>query len=140
MANVDQYVYTDHQGTVLQLTPTLGNELPVLQKSLYIRKAGVALGQLTAKELIPDHELAMSITVNKEIQAVELDREQAIKYLRKEDVSLEGSYKGWALMRFKGMNLGWAKILPNRINNYYPKELRILKATDSQAKKTNEEE
>jgi len=29
-------------------------------------------------------------------------------------------------MTFQGFGLGWAKILPNRINNYYPKEQRIL--------------
>ena len=29
-------------------------------------------------------------------------------------------------MTYEGQPLGWAKLLPNRINNYYPKELRIL--------------
>ena len=29
-------------------------------------------------------------------------------------------------MMFEGRALGWAKLLPNRVNNYYPKELRIL--------------
>lgn len=135
----ENYVYTDHQGTVLQLTPMLAEDLPVLQKALYIRKAGVALGQLTPKELIPDHQLALSITVNKSLPGVELDYDQAIKYLRKEDVKLDDAGKGWTLMRYKGMNLGWAKVLPNRMNNYYPKELRILKAPGSQAASTEEE-
>jgi NOL1/NOP2/fmu family ribosome biogenesis protein len=31
-------------------------------------------------------------------------------------------------MRYNGLGLGWAKILPNRMNNYYPQEWRILKA------------
>jgi NOL1/NOP2/fmu family ribosome biogenesis protein len=26
-----------------------------------------------------------------------------------------------------GLPLGWINALPNRINNYYPKELRILR-------------
>jgi 16S rRNA C967 or C1407 C5-methylase (RsmB/RsmF family)/NOL1/NOP2/fmu family ribosome biogenesis protein len=136
---VEQYVYTDHQGTILQLTPTLAEDLPVLQKALYIRKAGVALGQLTAKELIPDHQLALSISVNKSLPGIELNYDQAIRYLRKEDVKLDDAGKGWTLMRYKGMNLGWAKVLPNRMNNYYPKELRILKAPGSQAAVTEEE-
>ncbi|NNU33163.1 hypothetical protein HK413_01390 [Mucilaginibacter sp. S1162] len=29
-------------------------------------------------------------------------------------------------MTYRGEALGWAKLLPNRVNNYYPKELRIL--------------
>jgi NOL1/NOP2/fmu family ribosome biogenesis protein len=35
--------------------------------------------------------------------------------------------KGWNLIRHCGLNLGWAKVLPNRLNNYYPGEWRILK-------------
>lgn len=133
ISNAPDFAFTDHQGTVLQLTPLLADELPVLQKALYIRKAGVAVGQLTAKELIPDHGLAMSTGIRHDLQAVELTREQAIKYLRKEDLTMDAPLKGWTLMRFGGMNLGWAKILSNRINNYYPKELRILKSPGSPA-------
>jgi NOL1/NOP2/fmu family ribosome biogenesis protein len=29
-------------------------------------------------------------------------------------------------MEYEGLALGWAKLLPNRINNYYPKEIRIM--------------
>jgi NOL1/NOP2/fmu family ribosome biogenesis protein len=54
--------------------------------------------------------------------------EDALHYLRREDLRLGEPLKGWALMRYRGMNLGWAKILPNRVNNYYPKEMRILKS------------
>jgi NOL1/NOP2/fmu family ribosome biogenesis protein len=35
--------------------------------------------------------------------------------------------KGWALATYKNTNLGWLKVLQNRINNYYPVEWRILK-------------
>jgi NOL1/NOP2/fmu family ribosome biogenesis protein len=34
--------------------------------------------------------------------------------------------KGWSLMNYEGQALGWAKLLANRINNYYPKEIRIF--------------
>ncbi|HAK31685.1 MAG TPA: tRNA and rRNA cytosine-C5-methylase, partial [Sphingobacterium sp.] len=33
--------------------------------------------------------------------------------------------QGWAIASFQGKPLGWMKVLTNRINNYYPKELRI---------------
>ncbi|WP_317038818.1 methyltransferase RsmF C-terminal domain-like protein [Sphingobacterium populi] len=42
------------------------------------------------------------------------------------DAGINDSGKiGWLLVRYQGVNLGWIKALPNRINNYYPKELRI---------------
>ncbi|MBL7733585.1 MAG: hypothetical protein JNM88_20615, partial [Chitinophagaceae bacterium] len=34
---------------------------------------------------------------------------------------------GWQTVSYNGHPLGWVNKLPNRINNYYPKELRILK-------------
>jgi len=30
-------------------------------------------------------------------------------------------------VQYGGLNLGWIKVLPGRINNYYPKEWRILR-------------
>lgn len=121
-------VFILHNGEAIILPPQLAADLPLLQKHLYIRKAGVKAGQLTPKELVPDHQLALSTIIAPGLQAVELTQEQALRYLRKEDLQLEASSKGWTLMRFGGMNLGWAKVLPNRVNNYYPKEMRILKA------------
>jgi NOL1/NOP2/fmu family ribosome biogenesis protein len=34
---------------------------------------------------------------------------------------------GWCLACFKGQALGWMKVLPNRVNNYFPAEYRIIK-------------
>ena len=80
-------------------------------------------------DLIPDHELAMSIYLNEDmVFQTELDYQQAIAYLRRENFDLSIIEKGWSLMTFEQQPLGWAKLLPNRYNNYYPKELRILNA------------
>ena len=35
--------------------------------------------------------------------------------------------KGWQLVTYVNRPLGWINVLPNRVNNYYPKEMRILK-------------
>ncbi|MGX5819703.1 methyltransferase RsmF C-terminal domain-like protein [Chitinophaga lutea] len=129
LAEKDVFAFTDHHGEAILLTPAMAADLAFLQKHLYIRKAGVKMGQLTAKELVPDHQLALSTAVAAGLPAVELDLENALRYLRKEDIRLDEATKGWTLMRFHGMNLGWAKVLPNRVNNYYPKEMRILKAS-----------
>lgn len=123
----DSYQYFPHQEEVLLLPPLLAAEMPLLQQQLYIRKAGVKAGQPGQKELIPDHQLAASMLVSENLPAVSLNLPQALQYLRKEDPGVETDVRGWALVRYEGMNLGWAKFLPNRMNNYYPKELRILK-------------
>jgi NOL1/NOP2/fmu family ribosome biogenesis protein len=58
--------------------------------------------------------------------STELTKEQAIQYLRRDNIDITVTGKGWSLMTYEGLALGWAKLLPNRINNYYPKEIRIM--------------
>ena len=96
-----------------------------LQSSLYIKKAGVLLGKLAHDELLPDHELALSCLLSPNINRIDLSKDQALRYLRKEEIKLESNAPGWAVLQFENRNLGWAKILPNRVNSYYPQEWRI---------------
>ena len=98
-----------------------------LASQLYIKKAGVSVGEIKGQDFIPAHELAVSYFPLDTFNKVDLDKEQALSYLRRADFNCTGQ-KGWSLMRYNGLGLGWAKILPNRINNYYPQEWRILKA------------
>jgi len=103
-------------------------DLAFLQSKLYLKKSGVRLGKLAGKDLVPDHQLALSLIVNTAINKIEVTTEQAISYLRKDELKLqEYQENGWALITFQNYALGWVKVLPNRINNYYPKDLRIIK-------------
>ena len=122
----DLLFFRHHEG-VYGLPRGLEGDLPYLQSFCYLKKAGVLMGQLAVKEFIPEHDLALSTLLPEGIPAIALTREQAIQYLRKEEIRLEGAHRGWALVQYEGQNLGWVKVLPNRVNNYYPKEWRILK-------------
>lgn len=103
------------------------SDIAILQKHLYLRKAGVTVGILKGKDIVPNHELAMSIIINSNLPRAALSKEEAIQYLQKKDIQLNNLSKGWSLATYSGVNLGWIKILPNRVNNYYPVEWRILK-------------
>lgn len=127
LKDAEGHMMMEHQGEVILLTPQTAEELPLLQKNLYLRKAGVKAGQLTTKELVPDHQLALSTCVAEDLPAISLTLDQALHYLRKDELQSGTDRKGWTLIRYNGMNLGWAKVLQNRMNNYYPKEMRILK-------------
>ena len=87
----------------------------------------MTLGLPSAKEFIPEHDLAMSTIIHPDVPAISLSREESLRYLRKEDIHPDTALRGWSLVQFAGHNLGWIKVLPNRSNNYYPKEWRILK-------------
>ena len=111
---------------VLAMPKELLNDLWEIQHSLYIKKAGIRIGNLIRDELIPAHDLAMSTIMSGMIPGVELSLTAALDYLRKKEFGTDEKIKGWTLVKYCGSNLGFIKILPGRINNYYPKELRIL--------------
>jgi NOL1/NOP2/sun family putative RNA methylase len=131
--DADRYYYFKVADDWLAIDRTHKENLSTLQQYLYIKKSGVRIGKLAGKELIPDHELALSLIINKEaFLQTELRKEQAIHYLRRDSITgLDINAKGWSLMNYEGQALGWAKLLPNRINNYYPKEMRIFSSPAS---------
>ncbi|WP_134090406.1 RNA methyltransferase [Olivibacter sp. XZL3] len=100
--------------------------IKALQNVLYLKKAGTNMGKLTKKELIPHHELALSNVISDQVDRIELPLDMARQYLRKAEIQPSASVKGWALAQYNGYALGWIKMLPNRTNNYYPKEWRIV--------------
>ncbi len=105
------------------------DDIALLQKQLYIKSAGTLLGNLKGTDIIPHMALALSTITGEQVVRTTFTREQAIQYLQKKDISLDirTVHKGWQLATYCGLPLGWMKVLPNRINNYYPVEWRILK-------------
>jgi NOL1/NOP2/fmu family ribosome biogenesis protein len=97
----------------------------LLQKFLYFRKTGLALGTPAAKEWIPAHDIALSIDRSASIKTVEVSANQALRFLRKDEIELPVNEKGWLLISYNGLGLGWVKCLGNRSNNYLPKHWRI---------------
>lgn len=97
----------------------------LLNKILYLRKTGLALGTPIVKEWLPAHDTALSIDRSRDINSIALNKEQALKFLKKEDFELPVNGKGWMLITYKGLGLGWIKMLGNRFNNYLPKHWRI---------------
>ncbi len=126
LKNADDFFFIKQNEEIIAMPLHLQNDLVAIQNSLYIKKAGVKMGTVIRNELIPHHELALSTIINDTIAAAEVDLQTALQYLRKQEIKIEPLIKGWALIKYQQMALGWVKILPNRINNYYPKEWRIL--------------
>jgi NOL1/NOP2/fmu family ribosome biogenesis protein len=118
---------------IYALPETLVESYSVVKKALNVQYAGVAIGEIMKERLVPDHALALSHLTSDLTAATELDMETAIRYLQKADIGLSTTTNGWQLVNFQSYNLGWINALANRVNNYYPKELRILKQQDHSA-------
>ena len=102
-------------------------DLKILAASLYIKKAGIEIGSVKGHDLVPAHELALAAFAVSVFPVIPLTREQALNYLRRKEIALTEAPKGWNMVGYEGIPLGWVKVLPNRVNNYYPAEWRILK-------------
>lgn len=123
----DGLSFFKHQEDIHAIPSNFISDITWLQKNLYVKKAGINSGCIKGKDFIPHHELALSCLLNEEIQKISFSKEEALEFLRKNDLIVSNNQKGWALAAFSGLGLGWMKILLNRINNYYPAAWRILK-------------
>ncbi|MFN0175925.1 MAG: methyltransferase RsmF C-terminal domain-like protein [Saprospiraceae bacterium] len=126
---VEARFFLTPSGEVLALPAVLEPDFLLLDKFLKTKWFGVNIGEFKGKDFIPSHALALSLWASPDLPAVDLSREQALLFLKKETFDPpSGAPLGWTLARYKGLNLGWLKILPNRLNNYLPQERRIRMA------------
>ena len=119
--------FIKHLSTVYAWPEQQVNNFNFLLRQLRVIYSGILAGELMRDKLVPAHALAMSNVVAESIPRVELDYEKSIQYLQRQELKIDSKEKGWQLISYNGHPLGWINALPNRINNYYPKELRILK-------------
>jgi len=125
--DVDNLVLLKNKNEVYAWPAALAYDMQLTLENLRLAYSGVKMGEILKDKLIPDHALAMSDLLSGNISRIELNYEQAISYLRKETPDLPRENTGWQIVCYQDHPLGWINILPGRINNYYPKELRILK-------------
>jgi len=117
--------YLSHQNSMIAIPILFESSILSILSHLYVKKLGLDLGAVKGKDFIPSHALAMSYWSNLPYANLEVDSQTALNYLRRADIQLDVNV-GWHLIKYQGIALGWAKLLPNRVNNYYPNEWRIL--------------
>lgn len=105
------------------------NVLNTLADWLRIISFGLPVAQFKKNDLLPEHTFALSVDRNPEIfETIELGLQEALQYQKKEEIKLTNPSKGWLLVTFQNIPLGFVKNLGNRANNYFPKEWRIRMA------------
>ena len=115
-------------GDILQALPAAHHDTwQILSGQLRIVSAGIRVGELKGKDILPAHSLALSTALDKTaFTCIEISWEEAVKYLKKETLVLPPEIeKGYVLVCYKGVPLGFVKHLGNRANNLYPQEWRI---------------
>lgn len=124
--DADRFTFFD-KNDIWYAFPSVGIEdFLTIQSSLRLVSAGICLGGFKGKDFIPDHSLALSTALNvSKFKTYNTDLHTAISYLRRETLSFPDLSKGYILLTYKNLPIGFVKNIGNRANNLYPNEWRI---------------
>jgi len=99
---------------------SIPKDLPPLQ-GVRVLRLGLQLGEGRGKIFSPDHALALSCPA---ARTWAVSRAEAAAYQAGEVLAVPESMKGYYVLTFGGLNLGWGKASGGQMKNHYPKGLR----------------
>ena len=112
--------------TVTAVPDHLAGDVASLRQSLHVISAGCAVGTLKGKILVPDADLALNIALAEDaFPRADVDRMTALQYLHRDAIALPDVPKGYVLVCYEGLPLGFVKNLGNRCNSLHPQSRRI---------------
>jgi len=101
-------------------------EISIIENNLKCLLSGIYLGEFKNYDYIPSAQAALSKEIDlNAIDTLEIDYATAVRYLKKENIQIASDKKGFLLLLYKGVSLGWVKNMGQRCNNLYPQEWRI---------------
>ena len=135
----DQF-FAQHNDRVFFLPKSKVSEAETLLQHLKIVNIGTGAATVKHEKLIPEHSLALSAKLDQQhFTNIPLSYDDAIRYLRKDPLTLTGFKKGFAIVTYENVPLGWVNVLDNRINNLHPSEWRIRMASPKNEEATSED-
>ena len=118
-------IYTDNN-LISAFRTKFSDKVEMLKSNLHIMHYGITLCEIKGRDLIPHTSLALSKSIQLEnVLQAEVELRDALLFLKKETISLSETEKGFVLIKYRNIPLGWVKNLGNRCNNLYPNEWRI---------------
>lgn len=97
-----------------------------LSERLTVIKSGTMIGEIKNDDLVPAHDLAMSVRQKRGAwPEYELSYDEAVSFLRLEMPPAASMPRGRVLVQYRGVPLGFANNLGSRLNNGYPQSWRI---------------
>ena len=125
LASFDRSRVVMKEGKIIALAAEAGL-YSYIEKNLPVIKSGTMIGEMKNGILIPAHDLAMSVKIREESwPGHTLTLKESLLYLRLEPPDASRMMAGRVLMKYRGVPLGFANNLGNRVNNGYPRPWRI---------------
>ena len=127
----EQFFFDFHGDSIQVLRKTYQSIYRQIADNLRIVSVGLSIGASKGKDFIPSAALALSIELRRDaFPTAALSYDDAIRFLKKEAIPLpEGTPKGFVLILWQDMPLGFVKNIESRANNLYPAEWRIRQTT-----------
>lgn len=129
----DMIVMQERNGCVWAMDKTTNDlYLHLESKGIKILSKGVEVCVVKGRDIVPSSSLVMNSCFSKTqdvFQTVDVSRNDALSYLRGETIGLEESVdRGFVIITYKNIPLGFVKNIGNRVNNLYPNSWRIKKS------------
>lgn len=130
----DNYLKVLHGDLVKGYRKEMYEAIRFVEENLKIVLSGIAVAEKKGMDYVPHADFALQGIVAEMvaqgklpqgISAVEVGREDALKFLAKEPLVLQDAPTGFVLLVYKGLGLGFVKNLGNRTNNLLPMARRI---------------
>ena len=92
-------------------------------KGCKVIRPGLHMGTNKKNRFEPAHELAMALHPDEVVQSYEVKDPRP--YFRGETVACSAGIKGWVLVTWQNLSIGWGKADRGILKNHYPKGLRV---------------
>ena len=93
---------------------------------LHPLRCGIVKGEMKGKDFVQSADWALSIDYDRNFcPETEVDKMTALHFLHKDSIVLPDAPKGYNLLTYRGLALGFVKNLGTRCNNLHPQSRRI---------------
>jgi len=115
----------DARGNIFAARPSHMEALGALAKATNLLVPGHPVGTSIKGKFKPGHGMALMANRPHTEEAIDLDLEEALRYLQRGDVYRDGLGNGRVVVQFENFALGHAKSGAGRLVSLYPKHWRV---------------
>ena len=129
LINATNFRFFVRQNRIQAIPAPFQDTCQLLSDRLRVLSAGVVLGEIKGKDILPSPALALSTYFRQEaFPSVELTWEESIRYLQKEALILPATVpNGYIVVKYRNTPLGFVKNIGSRANNLFPQGWRVRK-------------
>ncbi len=112
--------------TVIAMPQNIVPEVDTVGTVARTVRTGCTVGTMKGADLVPSTDLALCTALKEgAFETAEVPLETALKFLHRDAIVLPDAPKGYIILKYNGLPMGFVKNLGNRCNNLYPQGRRI---------------